>query len=111
MGRTIRGCGFAIVALSLLLVAGCDTMDDGGDDTPSADVGGSYSAPSTDDNTYEPSGSSDSANDSYASAQAQSDRDAADQARQDAEAQQEHDYQQTQNDLNEADQYHYNNDD
>ncbi|MEO8882527.1 MAG: hypothetical protein ABI377_03780 [Devosia sp.] len=108
MGKTISVCSFAVAALSLLLLTGCDTTDDG---TDFADTSGGYSAPSADSNTYEPSVSPDSSSDSYASSQAQSDRDAADQARADAEAQQEHDYQQTQSDLNEADQYHYNNDD
>jgi hypothetical protein len=97
------------VCACLAFLAGCDT-DDGSDYSSSGDSG--YSTDSVGSDSQPAYGSTDYADSSSSSSSydRQAAQDQLDQERADSQADQDRQNQQTLSDLNDADQYHYNND-
>jgi len=104
----VRSISVATVFGIALLLTGCDTMDDGSDYSSSGD--NSYSAPSSQADDSSPTYTTSADSSSTPGYDYQAAQDQAEQQRADSAAENERNYEQTQNDLNEADQYHYNND-
>jgi len=108
--HVFSGVAGVAVTIALLLVAGCDTTDD--DYSSTGDSSGSYDSSydtasvGPDSSTYEPSYSSDS---SSSSSYSNSTYDPPPTYQNDYSSS--NDFQSLQNDLTEADNYHYNNDD